>query len=252
MIVTIGSNRGSPGSTSWSLLLAAAWPAEYGLERVVVEADAAGGVIGARYGLGVDPGTVSLTAGLRRSDGAVPVEAHGRLLAEGLWVVPGPESAEQAAGLWENSARDVADRLVADERLWLVDAGRLTSDSPATAFASRSLYTVLVSSSATEHLVAIPSRVNALQSACGARLGVLLIGPASNPAAELRTFLGVSDVWTVDHLPDLADTVGAVMVGKPRARRSLAWRQAVSTASEIARLVIPQGEPRRMPQVRSV
>ena len=39
-----------------------------GAERVVLEADLSGGVLGARYGLGVDPGVVSLIAALRRSD----------------------------------------------------------------------------------------------------------------------------------------------------------------------------------------
>jgi hypothetical protein len=56
MIVTLGSVRGAPGVTSWSLLLAAAWPSMSAPERVVLEADPAGGVLGVRYGLGVDPG----------------------------------------------------------------------------------------------------------------------------------------------------------------------------------------------------
>ena len=69
MIVTVGSVRGSPGVTSWSLLLAAAWPAGPAVDRVVLEADPDGGVLGARYGLGVEPGAVSLIAALRRSRG---------------------------------------------------------------------------------------------------------------------------------------------------------------------------------------
>ena len=48
--MSLCSVRGSPGVTSWSLLLAAAWPAEYVVERVVLEADCDGGVLGARYG----------------------------------------------------------------------------------------------------------------------------------------------------------------------------------------------------------
>jgi hypothetical protein len=73
VIVTVGSVRGSPGVTSWALLLAAAWPAEFDVERAVLEADVSGGVIGARYGLGVEPGAVSLTAALRRTEGNIDV-----------------------------------------------------------------------------------------------------------------------------------------------------------------------------------
>jgi len=129
MIVTWVSVRGSPGVTSWALLVAAAWPAAVDEERVVVEADLDGGVLGARYGLGVDPGVVSLIAALRRSEGlAVPVEDHGRRAGEGLWLVPGSETGEQARSVWAGTAAVVADRLAADSRLWIVDAGGCTAD----------------------------------------------------------------------------------------------------------------------------
>ena len=85
MIVSLCSVRGSPGVTSWSLLLAAAWPGEYAAERVVLEADCDGGVLGARYGFGVDPGVVSLIAALRRADShAVDVSVHARRVNAGL------------------------------------------------------------------------------------------------------------------------------------------------------------------------
>jgi MinD-like ATPase involved in chromosome partitioning or flagellar assembly len=103
MIVAFGSIRGAPGVTSWSLLVGAAWPRLSPVEPVVLEADPAGGVLGARYGLGVDPGVVSLIAGLRRSD-HVDIDAHSRLVDGGLFVVPGPESGEQARAVWHDAA----------------------------------------------------------------------------------------------------------------------------------------------------
>ena len=250
MIVTLGSIRGAPGVTSWSLLLAAAWPAEFDVECVVLEADVDGGVLGARYGLGVDPGAVSLTAALRRTHDHVPVEAHGRLLPCGLWVVPGPENAEQAAGLWDESAQAVADRLVADDRVWLVDAGRLTKSSPALAFAARSQFTVLVSRAEPEHLVAIPSRAAALHTTCGERLGVLVVGRVSHPLDELREFLGVSEVWTVGAEIDIRATTGGVLSGRARARRAVAWREALSTAARLAALTVAPAARERAGELR--
>src|SRR3954447_20330643 len=114
MIVTLSSVRGSPGVTSWCLLLGAAWPPALGSERVVLEADVSGGVLGARYGLGVEPGAVSLLASLRRDGDAVEVEGRGRRVADGVWVVPGPEAAEQAAAVWGPTAEAVAPRLADD------------------------------------------------------------------------------------------------------------------------------------------
>ena len=238
MIVTLGSIRGAPGTTSWSLLLAAAWPAEFDVECVVLEADVDGGVLGARYGLGVEPGAVSLTAALRRTEDHVPVEAHGRLLPCGLWVVPGPENAEQAAGLWEESAQSVADRLAADDRVWLVDGGRLTKSSPARAFAARSVFTVLVSRGESEQLVAIPPRATALHKTCGERLGVLVVGRVPHPLDELREFLGVGEVWTVGEDLDIRATIGRVLSSRARARRAVAWREALSTAARLAALTV--------------
>ena len=85
MIVSLCSVRGAPGVTSWSLLLAAAWPPEYDVDRVVVEADCDGGVVGARYGFGVDPGVVSLIASLRRADSPdVNLADHGRRVNDGM------------------------------------------------------------------------------------------------------------------------------------------------------------------------
>jgi MinD-like ATPase involved in chromosome partitioning or flagellar assembly len=236
VIIAVGSVRGAPGVTSWALLLAAAWPAELAVERAALETDVSGGVCGARYGLGVDPGAVSLTAALRRTEDTVPVEAHGRWLAGGVWVVPGPESAEQAARLWENSAEAVAERLVADPRVWFADLGRLVPRAPELTFAARAMFTVLVTGPDTEQLVGVPTRVAALQRTCGGRIGVLVVGNAAHPSDELRSFFGVEEVWTAAASGDLRAEVGAVLDGRPRARRSMVWRDALDCASRIAAL----------------
>ena len=59
-----------PGATSWTLLLAAAWRADENRRKVVLEADPDGGVLGVRYGVGVDPGAISLASAARRSRSA--------------------------------------------------------------------------------------------------------------------------------------------------------------------------------------
>jgi MinD-like ATPase involved in chromosome partitioning or flagellar assembly len=232
MIVTFGSIRGAPGVTSWSLLLAAAWPDPTSSGRVVLEADAAGGVLGARYGFGVDPGVVSLIAALRRAD-RVDAAAHGRALASGLYVVPGPESGEQTRAVWHGSTETVAGRLAADERVWLVDAGRLDAGSPVVSFGWLSSLTVLVSGPAMEDLVQVPPRVAWLQSH-GARVGVLVVGAAGHDTAELGEFFGTGLVWVVRADSDLVAVVGAVLSGAVRARRSWAWRTALELAATIA------------------
>jgi hypothetical protein len=237
MIVTLASVRGSPGVTSWSLLLASAWPANAGRERVVLEADLDGGVLGARYGLGVDPGVVSLIAALRR-DGDIPIGEHGRAAGAGLWLVPGPESAEQARTVWTGTADAIATRLAADARVWLIDGGRLHAGSSTLPFAARSRVTVFVCRSRPEDVVQVPARVAALGPQT--TVGVLVSGRTEYGRDELREFFGTPLVWTVPASDDLPAIAGAVL-SPGRARRTWVWRTALEVAAGIA-AVVP--EPR--------
>ena len=235
MIVTLGSIRGSPGVTSWSLLLAAAWPSSYGVERVVLEADVSGGVLGARYGLGVDPGVVSLIAALRRSDDrTLVVDGHGRRAGDDVWVVPGPETGEQARAVWSGTAEGVAARLAADERVWLVDAGRLDSASPTLSLARRARLSIIVCGSSAEDLVQVPARVATLAQHAAA-VGVLVVGKVRHSVVELVEFVGTDAVWTVGASDELGALAGAVVAGG-RARRSWVWRTAVEVAAEVAEI----------------
>jgi hypothetical protein len=189
-------------------------------------------VLGARYGLGVDPGVVSLIAALRRTD-RIDVAAHGRQMTGGLCVVPGPESGEQARAVWHGSTDTVAARLAEDERVWLVDAGRLDAGSPVAAFGWLATLTVLVVGAAMEDLVQVPSRVAWLQSH-GAHVGVLVVGAAGHEPTELGEFFGTGLVWSVRADHDLVPVVGAVLSGALKARRSWAWRTALDLAATIA------------------
>jgi hypothetical protein len=246
MIVSWASAHGSPGTTSWALLTAAGWPASVDVERVVVEADLDGGVLGARYGLGVDPGVVSLIAALRRNDGEpVPVEEHGRAAGSGLWLVPGPETGEQARAVWAGTAADVADRLAADARVWLVDAGRVHSSSVTLPLVQRSRLTVLVCRTGPEDLVQVPARVATL-AAHSPTVGVLVVGKVSYTTAELGEFFGTATVWRAGASDDVA-AIGGAVLSPGRARRSWVWRTALDVAAQIAQVVHTHGdEPGRV------
>lgn len=235
MIVTLGSVRGSPGVTSWSLLLAAAWPEIYGVERVVVEADLDGGVLGARYGLGVEPGVASFITGLRRDQSAVSVEGHGRLFGGGVWALPGPEVGEQASLLWADTAAAVAERLDRDNRLWVIDAGRLRPGSALVPLAARSALTLLLCGSATEDLVHVPARVDALRGV-GCKVGVVVTSRSPHTVGELRQFFGVDPVWKVEGRDELVSVAGQAASGG-RVRRSWLWRSALELAAEVGSVV---------------
>lgn len=235
MLVTLSSVRGSPGVTSWTVLLAAAWPAEAAPVRVVVEADCAGGVLGARYRLGVDPGALSLVSACRRADGDPDPSRHGRRLGDGLWMVPGPEVAEPAVAAWRSGVGDVAEVLGRSEALWLADLGRSGPDSPVRALAGASALNIVVSGSAIEDLVQVPGRVQALDEL--GPTAVLVVGRSSYPEDDLHRFFGGCALWLVPAVSALPSLAMKVAQGG-RGRRSALWRAALEVAADAAELAV--------------
>lgn len=234
MLVVVSSVRGSPGVSSWALLLAAAWPVEYGAERIVVEADIDGGVVGARYGVGVEPGVVSMIAALRRStDTTFALADHARLLAPSVWVVPGPETAEQARRVWTGTSGAVARSLADDSGVWFADVGRIGEGDPTIEFADAAAMTIVMTRGATADLVQIPSRVQWLTRRIDGPVAVVVVGRTEHRPDELALFFGSDFVWSVGETDDLPALAAAVVSGG-RARRSWLWRSAVDLASRVA------------------
>ena len=230
MIVTIGSIRGAPGATSWALLLAAAWPLECTERRVVVEADPAGGVLGARYGLGVEPGAVRMVSGIRRNGTtAVVLEGVAREVEPGLFVVPGPESGEQVRSVWNEGAMPVAVHAATDPGVWFLDAGRLDEMNPSIAIADHSALTMLVVGPRHEDLVQLPSRVEALRRRCRT-VAVVVSGRCAFDPGEIAEFCRADLAWVVPARDDLVEEVGRIL-GGARARRSWLWRHALDVAA---------------------
>ena len=236
MIASYSSIHGSPGVTSWNLLTAVAWPSTSPVDRVVLEADGDGGVLAARYGLGVDPGIAALLAAARRHDPRthrLALDDVARRLGERVWVIPGPESAEAAAAVWGSSADDVAAVAARDPRVWLVDCGRLSRGSFARPFVARAELAVVVCGPTQEDLVAVPARVESLLRIGAGAVGVLIVGRPDYGREELRDFFGTGLVWTVRRAKDLA-SIANLALSSRRVRRTWAWREAVELAGNIA------------------
>jgi hypothetical protein len=236
MIVALGSVRGSPGVSVWSMLLAAAWQAESNVERVVIEVDMDGGVAGARYGVGVEPGVLGLVTGLRHGgDATAALRAVGRKLAGGAWLVPGPESAEMARRVWSaDRASGAAAAVMAQDhrRLWFCDLGRVTPTDPTAAFVAEASVTLLFTRDAPADLVQLPDRVESLRRLCPS-VGVIVVGDPTYSREELAGFFGCRDVWVVPDGPSAIEVSQQVWTPARRARRTSLWRAAVELAVEL-------------------
>lgn len=243
MIVALGSVRGAPGVSVSSVLLAAAWPSN--VERVVLEADLDGGVIGARYGVGVEPGAGALVSALRHdvTDERL-LERSGRRVDHGAWLVPGPESAVTAMRVWgsDRAAHQVGEALAVDsERVWLIDAGRVSSRSVTAPLVARADITLLFSRDQPADLLQIPERAADLGALC-AQVGVVVVGAPDYGFDELRAFCGVDHLWRIAAEPD-AVALTQRSWGDRRLRRSPLWRDMVGLASDLAELRVASTTP---------
>ena len=242
MIVTLGSVRGAPGVSVTSVLLAAAWPGR--TERVVLEADVDGGVMGARYGLGVDPGVGALVAAVRHGMEETDrlLERSARRVADRTWLIPGPESAMSASRVWgaDRAAAQVAAALASDiDRLWLIDAGRVSARmATAPLVGAASVALVLVRDQPAD-LLQVPERVHEFAEAGASIVGVVVVGSPDYGIDELREFCGTSHLWRIAAEPS---TVALTQQGwdNRRLRRAPVWRDAVALSADLAELASEQ------------
>lgn len=237
MIVTLTSVRGAPGVSVTAVLLAAAWPTS--VERVVLEADLDGGVIGARYGVGVEPGVGALVSALRHDADAERLLEHcARRVEARTWLLPGPESSVTGQRVWgaDRAAAQVADRLGGDPgRVWIVDAGRVSARSVTAPLVARAAFTLVLTRDQPADLVQVPERVAEL-AALGSPVGVAVVGEPDYRTDELCQFFGVAQIW---RLAAAADVVALTQRGwdDRRLRRTPVWRDTVALAADLADLV---------------
>ncbi len=197
MIVALGSVRGAPGVTSWTMLLAAAWEQDsVDRRRIVLEADPDGGVLAARYGVGVDPGAITFAASHRRGVGEwLEVAEHSRDLGSNVLLIPGTESADRAASMWRDAAPTTAAAIAANSRFdWFVDCGRFRRENPSLAFTDVAELTILVVGPNVEDLLQLPDTLSMLRARSG-EVATFVVGKPAHGVQEIRDFLRSEHVF---------------------------------------------------------
>lgn len=214
-LIALGSVAGSPGVTRLAIGLAAAWPGPR--RRVLVEADEAGGRLGAELGVGTEPGLMTLALHVRTASLTADELVDGGAGRSGDWfVVPAPPSGEQAHSALAHSAAPLAAVMAgAPDDVWLIDVGRLTARSPALPFATAADRLVLVARGTFADLQLVAHRVEALRQ-LDASPAVVVVQPTPWSADEVASFVG-------------ADVVGVLPAVSVRDRglgamRGVAWR----------------------------
>lgn len=169
MLTVLCSAKGSPGTTSSALALAAAWPHQVTL----VEADESGSSLAIRARTENDKAlretpTVATLAAAARSHDVDPhlVMHHGQDLNNQVHIVPGVATQESGSGmvaLWDG----LANALAASETDVLVDVGRIHSASLAMSLVQAADAVVVVCRADAESIVHLRTRMQHLQGVLG-------------------------------------------------------------------------------------
>ena len=246
-MVAVGSVR-SCGATTLALGLAATWP---DARRVLlVEADPAGGTLGAASGWPGEPSLVSLAAAARRGADPELVFDHCQALPGGTPVLAAPAAPEQS-----RAALGMAQRLLA--RLGeldadvIVDCGRLDPGSPA----------LPVVAGAARLLVAVRPRLADLHATATWLAGrpfadvpvaLVTVGDGPYPDAEITEALGVEVAARLPWDPDAAEALVAVAASARRLRVAPLVRTARTLAEHLAGRRGAQPEVEAVPQPAKV
>jgi MinD-like ATPase involved in chromosome partitioning or flagellar assembly len=232
MLVAVLSVKGSPGVTTFSVALAARWPAP--ARTVLVEADPSGGDVGTRFSLESTPGLLSLAAATRRSTDPAVVWQHAQGLPGGLPVVAAPPDADRAraalSALAPNPAtgarilRQTAD---APDTVVIVDCGRIDAGSPSMPIVCSADVMILLTRARADDLAHLARRLPAI-GRWNAHPVLLLVGEGYS-TAEVARELRVPPLGRVPEDPRGA----AVLCGRPSTRR---WGRSGPAHSKLGQL----------------
>jgi hypothetical protein len=170
-LVAVASDKGAPGVTTASVVLAAVWPRPV----LLAECDPAGGDLVYRFpaadGGRLDPGLglLSLAVTARRGLRPEQVWEHTQTLRGGLAVLTGVSTAEQGAGLdplWGPVGSVLAQLPQGDV---IADCGRLGVDGPQHDLLAQAAAVVLVTRHDLGEVVRLRERVPALAAALDRR-----------------------------------------------------------------------------------
>jgi MinD-like ATPase involved in chromosome partitioning or flagellar assembly len=185
-VITIGSVAGSPGATSLTLALAAAWPRR----SLVVDADPDGGRLAARCDLPVRPGLTEL-AGAARTGLSDPADVWRFVQRSpmGLDLVVAHPAAEQVASALRAASAPIVDALLRlGDTDVLVDVGRVRPGTLAGALLLAADRRIIVTGTRLDDTVALTHRLDLLDGFGGAEIVVAGVGEYSS--AELAHVLG--------------------------------------------------------------
>jgi len=251
VIVVFHSVSGSPGASVWSVLAPGLWSSGKEAEHVVVEADLAGGVMGARYQVDAMTDLLMTEARTWSPGSTITPSLFASKVADRVWLVPGPKTPEAATRLWhtESGATSIADMAAVDRRVWLFDVGRATPSGVLGPLFAEAAMTVLFVRGYAEELAKVRQRLVDLR-ATKSHITVAVTGNCVHSHDEVTEFLGTKHVSFLPDDGQLIEDSRTVWAGR-RGRRRGVWAAGAEFTANIDEVLAysPRGEMRVVSEV---
>ena len=254
MIVTLCSDKGSPGVTTLAVALGLVWP----VPRLVLEADPAGGDLAFRMRhtdgggpLNPDPSAATLAAAVRAGLAQDGLPGYAQPTTLGVPVIPGVLSPERGAPLRPLWPR-VADMVAAWPGAVLADIGRAQPGNPALPLARSATCVLLLARASLEGFYHLRDRVGELTQVVGdptaqrpstprSPLAVVVTGrprQRKEALAQARYLLDAvgSPIPVAGFLPD--DPAGVETLDRGEVTRRLLGTELVRAARQLAETVL--------------
>jgi MinD-like ATPase involved in chromosome partitioning or flagellar assembly len=217
-LLALTSAKHSPGVTTAAVALAiAAGPIPRSL---VVEADPAGGALGARGGLTLEPGLSSLAASSRHGT-AMELVAHTQPLPAGPSVLLAAMSPALAAGALDSLGARLREALRQWDGTVVVDCGRWVPGGPAGGVIAGADALLVVLRPTLERVEHVRARLDELRAAGAGTLGALLVGDRPYRPAEVEAVLGIPVAGALAYDPRGAQALERRMIGADTMRSTI-------------------------------
>ena len=236
MLIAIGSQKSSPGSTTLALALAGFWPAD--AATVVVEADPAGGDLKSWQRLAGEPGLGALATAARHTTDPATVLEHASALPGGLHAVTAPEGPDQAGAAVRLLARDGAAlmrALSAAPMVTVIDIGRLDPASTALDLLAHADVTLVLARPNLSEITRLAARIATIkQHARSPEAVSIVLTGTGYPAEAVAESQQTPVLITLPHDPDCA----GVLSGTLTMRRGLGRTRLARAARTLGHALI--------------
>ena len=235
-LIVLGSLKGAPGVSTLAATMAYQWPQPR--RMVLVEADADGGVLAARFGLHPEtPSLVSFAAGARHGVGPKLFWESCQQLPGGPLAMVVPSNGQSVKhSLAQVDFGEVDDCLEGTDLI--IDAGRLRLEETTQRLCNRACLVIVVVRPDFENLATLLHRVSLLERC--SQLGVVIVGDGPYPPEEIEEALSRCSECRSMVLGTVAwDSRGAeAMTGDSSRSKALRRSQISRTTRPITAMVL--------------